>query len=60
MLYVNIHGRDITTQKQVEIELRVAKDIAENANKTESTFLANESRASHAIECDHWIQRTDA
>ncbi len=41
--YANIYGRDITTQKQVESELRVAKDIAETANKTKSTFLANMS-----------------
>ncbi|WP_170578574.1 response regulator [Ruegeria arenilitoris] len=41
--YANIYGRDITTQKQVESELRVAKDIAESANKTKSTFLANMS-----------------
>ncbi len=41
--YANIYGRDITTQKQVERELRVAKDVAETANKTKSTFLANMS-----------------
>ncbi|WP_170381976.1 response regulator [Ruegeria atlantica] len=41
--YANIYGRDITTQKQVESELRVARDIAEAANKTKSTFLANMS-----------------
>lgn len=41
--YANIYGRDITTQKQVESELRVAKDNAEAANKTKSTFLANMS-----------------
>ncbi|WP_170773195.1 response regulator [Ruegeria lacuscaerulensis] len=41
--YANIYGRDITTQKQVESELRVARDIAETANKTKSTFLANMS-----------------
>ncbi|WP_170328563.1 response regulator [Ruegeria arenilitoris] len=41
--YANIYGRDITAQKQVESELRVAKDIAETANKTKSTFLANMS-----------------
>ncbi len=41
--YANIYGRDITTQKQAERELRVARDIAETANKTKSTFLANMS-----------------
>ncbi|MDA7965790.1 response regulator [Ruegeria sp.] len=41
--YANIYGRDITAQKQVESELRVARDIAEAANKTKSTFLANMS-----------------
>ncbi|WP_171212509.1 hybrid sensor histidine kinase/response regulator [Ruegeria sp. HKCCA5426] len=41
--YANIYGRDITRQKRVESELRVARDIAETANKTKSTFLANMS-----------------
>ena len=41
--YANIYGRDITTQKRVESELRVAKNVAETANKTKSTFLANMS-----------------
>lgn len=41
--YANIYGRDITTQKYVESELRVAKDIAETASKTKSAFLANMS-----------------
>ncbi len=41
--YANIYGRNITTQKKAESELRVAKDIAETANETKSTFLANMS-----------------
>ncbi|WP_058282982.1 response regulator [Ruegeria denitrificans] len=41
--YANIYGRDITRQKRVESELRVARDIAETANKTKSAFLANMS-----------------
>ncbi|MFA3920921.1 response regulator [Ruegeria hyattellae] len=41
--YANIYGRDITRQKRVESELRVARDLAETANKTKSTFLANMS-----------------
>lgn len=34
---------DITEQKNVEIELRLAKDAAEAANRAKSTFLANMS-----------------
>ncbi len=41
--YANIYGRNITQQKRVESELRVARDTAETANKTKSTFLANMS-----------------
>ncbi len=41
--HVNLYGRDITEQKQAELELQVAKEEAEAANKTKSTFLANMS-----------------
>ncbi|WP_170783173.1 hybrid sensor histidine kinase/response regulator [Ruegeria lacuscaerulensis] len=41
--YANVYGRDITTQKRVESELRVARDIAEAASQTKSSFLANMS-----------------
>ena len=35
--------RDISVQKEVEGELRAAKDLAERANEAKSTFLANMS-----------------
>ncbi|MBU1108412.1 MAG: response regulator [Candidatus Riflebacteria bacterium] len=37
---------DITAQKQIELELRQAKNVAENANKLKTRFFAN---ASHEI-----------
>jgi PAS domain S-box-containing protein len=36
-------ARDITRQKQVELELRHAKEVAEVANRAKSNFLANMS-----------------
>jgi len=43
ILGVTILGRDITAQKQVEEELRQAKEAAEAANRAKSIFLANMS-----------------
>lgn len=35
--------RDVTQRKENEIQLKIAKEIAENANRTKSEFLANVS-----------------
>jgi PAS domain S-box-containing protein len=40
---VAIYGRDISQRKQIEKELKEAKEIAERANQVKSDFLANMS-----------------
>jgi two-component system CheB/CheR fusion protein len=41
--YVNVYGRDITSQKLIEEESRLAKEQAEAANRAKTEFLANMS-----------------
>ena len=40
---VNMYGRDVTMWKRAEDELRQAKAVADQANRTKSQFLANMS-----------------